>query len=334
MIQNTIDSLIFDRLAAHGSIFLPGVGALQCERIAAAPAFDGNGFTAPRYTVTYISVPCGVSVIDLIASDRQIPEEEAAGLYRQWLEQIQLPNSDARYAIAQVGTLELYEGGTALFTTDAALLPYLNPYGEITPEPAGEPEPETVPAEEIPGTDSRLPAHRPVPPPLPPQFRKRKSAGPNASFWKTMTLALVFLLAFAVGIIVFGPSFLLQTGEKSISAPVPADTVVIRNPPAVQPERNDDPSRSAADFPCNDPEKPYHIIAGSFRSQEKAEAFMTREKEEFESVKLLYDSDKALYMVSVYQFATHQEARRQINRMPILYYPYSYWIYHEPVSES
>ena len=333
MRQDTIDSLIFDRLAAHGSVFLPDVGSLRCERIAAAPAFDGNGFTAPRYIVEYISVPCGISVIDLLAANRQIPEEEAAGLYRSWLEQALLPDGNPCYAIAQVGTLELYEGGTALFTTDAALLPYLNPYGTMTQETVSEPEPETVPAEEIPGTGSELPAHRPVPPPLPPQFRKRKPAGPNASFWKTMTLALVFLLAFAVGIIVFGPSFLLRTGEKPASGPVSADTVVIRDLRAVQPERNDDPSRPAADLPRTDPAKPYHIIAGSFRSKEKAEAFMNREKEEFESVKLLYDSDKALYMVSVYQFATHQEARRQINRMPILYYPYSYWIYHEPVAE-
>ncbi len=334
MKQNTIDILIFNRLASHGSVFLPNIGSLRCERIAATPAFDGNGFTAPRYVVEYIARPCGTSIIDLLITDRGIEESEATSLYEEWLSQISISDKNGSYyTISQVGRLEIYEGGTALFTADSTLLPFLNPYeNPVSKLPDTSAIPEPVQAEEIPN-EAQLPSCIPLPPPLPPQFQKQKPQGLSKSFWKTMTLALVFLLAFTVGIIIFGPSSLHRSNKTSAETSLSyTDTIELASSPQVPSIAPQDSSSAEADTLCSDSGKPYHIIAGSFQSKENAEKLMVKKKKEFDSVKLLYDPEKGLYMVSVYQFATHREARQQINRMPILYYPYSYWIYHEPTA--
>jgi hypothetical protein len=122
--MKTIDRLIFDALAEHRSVSLPGEGTLEVRRRSAKMISDTQ-IIPPSNRVVFTSGAGedSGSVISLIMSEMGVGEDEAGAMYSSWLASARRPDG----SIAIEGVCErLGDDFSVADELDAAL----NPEGE------------------------------------------------------------------------------------------------------------------------------------------------------------------------------------------------------------
>lgn len=121
-IEEEIGRIIASRLTAEQTVFLPGIGTLGIRRTPAR-RISTNRIAPPCRTVEFSSSAQGPSLVDTIARTAACTPEQAAEIYRRWLDKSRDPQS-GRLEIAGVGTLFQKS-----FRPDSAFDRRLNPQG-------------------------------------------------------------------------------------------------------------------------------------------------------------------------------------------------------------
>jgi hypothetical protein len=122
--MKSIDRLIYDELAQRRSVVLPEAGTLEVRR-RKAKRISEEQIVPPQNVVVYSSEVAGGgdTIVSLVAADRGVPLNEAASLYRSWLENAR--RSDGSIVIE--GTGEVRDGA---FVVASGLHAELNPEGD------------------------------------------------------------------------------------------------------------------------------------------------------------------------------------------------------------
>lgn len=123
-----LNNLIFSCLTQHRSVFLPEIGSLGTVRIPAVMDEKGEVTHPPSYTVLYSAEQgSNRSVIDIMVSEYDYPEEEAWQLYGEWKGQTVTGSGGSMTCrIESVGILERSPDEDA-FTVSGMLDHALNP---------------------------------------------------------------------------------------------------------------------------------------------------------------------------------------------------------------
>lgn len=86
MVNNSINQLLFNALAQHQTVVLPGIGSLRFKRV--STKMDRTTLTPPRNMVRYSSREEGVSLLDMIIATSGCTHEEGDEAYRRWLRRV------------------------------------------------------------------------------------------------------------------------------------------------------------------------------------------------------------------------------------------------------
>lgn len=86
MTKDPISQLLFNALASHCTVVLPGIGTLRFKRTPAKS--DGRTIIAPRNSVRYSIREEGRTLIDMIVSASGCDRSEAEDSYRRWLHRV------------------------------------------------------------------------------------------------------------------------------------------------------------------------------------------------------------------------------------------------------
>lgn len=117
MVNNSINQLLFNALAQHQTVVLPGIGSLRFKRVSAK--MDRTTLTPPRNMVRYSSRDEGVSLPEMIVAASGCAREEGEEAYRRWLRRVK---NNHVIDIEGVGRIE-----KDFFTPSDALEKLLNP---------------------------------------------------------------------------------------------------------------------------------------------------------------------------------------------------------------
>ena len=323
---NNVSSIIFNTLVKYNPVYLPTIGSLKIARIAASLS-DDHKFTAPRYTVEYNNDVCENPVIDLISNTNHVEKQQAEEIYNGWLNNIVTKTDNSiRYNIENVGVLNLYPEGAAIFTVSERLSPYLNPFDMETDEPfyqneeiqqdyqesekEGE-EPHSDNDTNHPETQTETP-----PPYVPTENKPRKNA--NTQLLILILIGVVIVLgAIIAALIIYSPK----------SSPIPPVQTEKTIPPAKSDSSQDSLKIKGQTATVSSPS--FHIIAGAFINKDLAEKYTRKLQNEGTDAEMIYSSSKELYLVSIYRFQTYPQALQKLNQLPFYYPPYSYWIWEE-----
>ncbi len=86
MIKDPISQLLYNALASHCTVVLPGIGTLRFKRTPAKS--DGRTLVAPHNNVRYSGREEGRTLIDMIVSAAGCDRSEAEESYRRWLHRV------------------------------------------------------------------------------------------------------------------------------------------------------------------------------------------------------------------------------------------------------
>lgn len=86
MIKDPISQLLFNALASHCTVVLPGIGTLRFKRTPAKS--DGRTLVAPHNGVRYSGREEGRTLIDMIVTAAGCDRPEAEESYRRWLHRV------------------------------------------------------------------------------------------------------------------------------------------------------------------------------------------------------------------------------------------------------
>lgn len=86
MVNNSINQLLFNALAQHQTVVLPGMGSLRFKRV--STKMDRTTLTPPRNMIRYSSRNEGVSLPEMIVAASGCSREEGEEAYRRWLRRV------------------------------------------------------------------------------------------------------------------------------------------------------------------------------------------------------------------------------------------------------
>ena len=101
MVNDSITQLLLNLLAQHRTVFLPSIGTLRFDRIAAK--LEGTALTPPRNTFRYSSREEGLSLLEELIAVAGCTREEGEEAYRRWLHRVKQGSS---VVIEGVGRIE------------------------------------------------------------------------------------------------------------------------------------------------------------------------------------------------------------------------------------
>lgn len=101
MVNDSISQLLFNALAQHRTVVVPGIGSLRFRRVSAK--LDGATLTPPRNMFRYSSREEGRSLLDMLIAEAGCTREEGEEAYRRWLRRIKQGHS---VVIEGVGRIE------------------------------------------------------------------------------------------------------------------------------------------------------------------------------------------------------------------------------------
>ena len=114
-----VDKIIFNKLLARESIFLPNIGTLILKQYP-AKLIDKKVLTPPQWRVIFSKKNDNiVSIIDLISLEMGVNSFQALEIYNKWLKSV---NHGGNYVIPEVGTIS-----QDFFTLDKSIALIINP---------------------------------------------------------------------------------------------------------------------------------------------------------------------------------------------------------------
>ena len=114
-----VDKIIFNKLLARESVFLPSIGALVLKQ-SPAKLVDKNRLTPPHWSVTFSKNNDNIiSIIDVIAKETNVNSFQALDAYNKWFK---ATKQGGQYVIQGVGTIH-----KDFFTVDRSLAILINP---------------------------------------------------------------------------------------------------------------------------------------------------------------------------------------------------------------
>ena len=114
-----VDKIIFNKLLARESVFLPSIGALVLKQ-SPAKLVDKNRLTPPHWSVTFSKNNDNIiSIIDVIAKETNVNSFQALDTYNKWFK---ATKQGGQYRIQGVGTIH-----KDFFTVDRSLAILINP---------------------------------------------------------------------------------------------------------------------------------------------------------------------------------------------------------------
>jgi len=101
VVNDSITQLLFNALAQHRTIVIPGIGSLRFRRVAAK--LEGTTLTPPRNMFRFSSREEGRSLLDMVIAEAGCTREEGEEAYRRWLRRVKQGHS---VVIEGVGRIE------------------------------------------------------------------------------------------------------------------------------------------------------------------------------------------------------------------------------------
>ena len=319
--MNPTTQLLFNLLARHQHVSLPGLGTFRVERTPAVLDETSGTLVPPANRLTFDeSVAESLSLPACMASLPGMEPERAEGLYEQWLADLK------KYAVEGSYVLE----GICILTpgrTETGKAHTVNPSAELARllNPASTPE--TLHLQPLEGAQPTATAEPASP------IQPGKEAAPKSAERKAPS-RISMLAAVAAGILVIGGMYLLfhhfggftgrsrqapATATVQPVAPKATTSAVDKTPPvpttqaeAVSPASGTKPKAETEDSTA--PRTVYRIISGVFSTRENAERHI-RENGLVPAECEILPTPGGKFMVSIRKYTDRREANRTMMRM-------------------
>lgn len=311
---------ISELLKDHNEVSLPGIGTFYRRKISAKYSKDNGIFYPPYEEIDFQEGGhAGSELVNYISAVKRISDASARYFVNKFTDTLrQSLNTEGKADLLPVGTLVRSEKGLVLqanapASTQFGLVPLDDPAFIPYQRMAGNIHPDTAPGEEVPAGAEEVPQNR------------------NSKWTAVLAISILLLIAGGLAYVFYPEFFNLKTDKPlHLQKPTVPVTIVKKDTDSVRNahdstrtgavkqagQGNDTLANKApAQLHAPDTAPAYEVIGASLALRSEAEAYLKLMQSRGIKAKIIEDTRKPKFKISLGSFTSYEEANQEKRRI-------------------